>query len=351
VAAVNATLQVGSISRAAIARELAGREAPQVAVRPRRHRITRRRIQLRLEDIEYLRERMVGFQAISTGAWFRRDQVVFQNQQANVAIDAVSQDYLLTSGRSMVQGRFFNATDFAKYRPVVVINQVLAEELFPDANPINQRIYGRNMVYVVVGVMETKVRFEGDRPQMKILTIEDVVFLAVENNRDIKNAYLDRIIQRGDLEIAEDKFVPNLTPQLSIDALRNSVSSSNTDTRNADISAEVYSRIPTGGELRVQWRGTGQNQETNPLTGGDENSLTQNLQLSFEQPLFRGFGIDVNRASMEIARLNEANNILALKSTIVNTITNAIQRYRVLLRAQEQLKIGQLALESAKRQL
>jgi len=70
-----------------------------------------------------------------------------------------------------------------------------------------------------------------------------------------------------------------------------------------------------------------------------------------EQPLFRGFGIDVNRASIEIARLNEANNILALKSTIVNTITNAIQRYRALLRAQEQLKIGQLALESAKRQL
>ncbi|MBO1348718.1 MAG: TolC family protein [Hormoscilla sp. GUM202] len=183
------------------------------------------------------------------------------------------------------------------------------------------------------------------------LTIEDVVFLAVENNRDIKNAYLDRIVQRGDLEIAEDIFVPNLTPQFSIDSRRNAVGASNTDTRNAEISAEVSSRIPTGGELRVQWRGTGQNQETNALSGVDENSLTQNLQLSFEQPLFRGFGIDVNRASIEIARLNEANNILSLKSTIINTITNAIQRYRALLRAQEQLKIGQLALESAKRQL
>jgi len=184
VAAVNATLQVGSISRAAIAQELAGREAPQVAVRPRRNRITRRRIELRLEDIEYLRERMVGFQAISTGAWFRSDQVVFQNRQANVAIDAVSQDYLLTSGRSMVQGRFFNGTDFAKYRPVVVINQVLAEELFPDANPINQRIYGRNMVYVVVGVMETKVRFEGDRPRLK-MWIPLSVRTAVTGRRNI----------------------------------------------------------------------------------------------------------------------------------------------------------------------
>jgi len=183
------------------------------------------------------------------------------------------------------------------------------------------------------------------------LTIEDVVFLAVENNRDIKNAYLDRIVQRGDLEIAEDKFVPNLRPQFSIDGRRNAVGASNTDTRNAEISAEVSSPIPTGGELRVQWRGSGQNRETNALGAGDENSLTQNLQLSFDQPLFRGFGIDVNRASIEIARLNEANNILSLKSTIINTITNAIQRYRALLRAQEQLKIGQLALESAKRQL
>ena len=184
VAAVNATLQVGSISRAAIAQQLAAREAPQVAVMPRRNRITRRRIELRLEDIEYLRERMVGFQAIGTGAWFRSDQVVFQNRQANVAIDAVSQDYLLTSGRSMVQGRFFNATDFAKYRPVVVINQLLAEELFPDANPINQRIYGRNMVYVVVGVMETKVRFSGDRPQLK-MWIPLSVRTAVTGKRNI----------------------------------------------------------------------------------------------------------------------------------------------------------------------
>ncbi|HEY9301773.1 MAG TPA: hypothetical protein VIQ31_36490, partial [Phormidium sp.] len=45
-----------------------------------------------------------------------------------------------------------------------------------------------------------------------LLTVSDIVVLALQNNRDIKNAYLERIVQRQDLVVEEDKFVPNFTP-------------------------------------------------------------------------------------------------------------------------------------------
>ncbi|MGK7882546.1 MAG: TolC family protein, partial [Crocosphaera sp.] len=54
---------------------------------------------------------------------------------------------------------------------------------------------------------------------------------------------------------------------------------------------------------------------------------------------------------IEVARLEEGVNIFALKSTLIDTITDTIETYLSLLQAQEQVKIQQLALNNAKRQL
>jgi outer membrane protein TolC len=182
------------------------------------------------------------------------------------------------------------------------------------------------------------------------LTLSDVVVLALENNRLIKSAYLERIAQRQDLEVAQDKFAPNFTPTVSIAIAQ--FGSNVITTSNSDISAgtRISVRIPTGGELSFGW--TVNNDSTrdsnNDFLGTiDNDSFSQNLQLSFNQPLLRGAGINVNTASIEIARLTEKSNILALKLTLIDTITNAILGYHELLRTQERLKIEQRALELA----
>ena len=159
------------------------------------------------------------------------------------------------------------------------------------------------------------------------LKLSDIVVLALQNNRTIKNSYLERIAQRQDLAVAEDKFAPDFTPTLSV-SLASSGSSATTTTNEAGLEAKM--KIPTGGELSFG------------LTG---NALTP--KIIFNQPLLRGAGVDVNRASIKTARLTEKSNVLGLKSTLSNTITDAILAYRNLLRAQEQLKIEQLSLKSA----
>ncbi|MBW4681792.1 MAG: ABC transporter permease [Microcoleus vaginatus WJT46-NPBG5] len=175
VAAVSATLQVGSISKAVIQQQLAERDAPHVRLFPWN-------IDLKLEDMEFLRQRIVGLQAISATRWAGSPQTIFQGEEATPSMQAVSQDYLLTSGRQLVVGRFFNPGDFAGYRPVVIIDEFLVEKLFQGKNPLNQRIYADTRPYIVVGVVPTKV--SEDEPEGQLL-LPMSVYSALTGSRDI----------------------------------------------------------------------------------------------------------------------------------------------------------------------
>lgn len=184
-----------------------------------------------------------------------------------------------------------------------------------------------------------------------VLTLSDVVILALENNRPIKNAYLERIAQRQELAVAEDIFNPNLTPTVSVSVAQQGSTSTTTD-GDLGLGATVAVKIPTGGELSFSWATNSQPLSSNSLNiDSNDNPFGQNLQLRFSQPLLRGAGINVNRASIDIARLSEQINILNLKSILINTITEAIVAYRELLRAQEQFRIAQLSLQSARESL
>ena len=168
VTAVSATLQVRSISRAVIAKQLAEREAPQIMLYPRWQRGVPR-YRFRLEDMQFLRQRLVGWQAISSSSWAGSPEAIFLDRKANPYMRAVSEDFLATSGQSLLAGRFFSTTDFENYRPAAVIDSVLGEQLFQKQDPIGQRIYADRRPYFVVGVIESKLEFRGSEPQGEIL--------------------------------------------------------------------------------------------------------------------------------------------------------------------------------------
>ncbi|MCC5615622.1 TolC family protein [Nostoc sp. CHAB 5836] len=177
------------------------------------------------------------------------------------------------------------------------------------------------------------------------IKLADIVVLVLANNRTIKNAYLDRIIQRKDLQVVENKFAPNFTPSLSfrIDQLgADGITSGNP---GLDLDTQVSVKIPTGADVSLGWT------NNNRLSNLNDNGSTQNLSLGFRQPLLRGAGTQINKADIKTARLNEQINIIALKSTLSETITSGILAYRELLQAQERLKIQQLALKNAEESL
>ncbi len=196
VAAVTATLQVGSISRAVIARQMAERDSPQVVVYPESKL-------LQLEDMKFLQKRLLSLQAISASSSPASSQTVFQDEEAkNSSVLGVSQNFLLTSGKQLVKGRFFTRADSASYRPVVVIDQFLADKLFKGQKPTGQRIYVDRRPYIVVGVVKTNPG--NNKAAEGELLIPISVFNALMGNQDIGTIWM-RPRKLEDLKNLEDQ--------------------------------------------------------------------------------------------------------------------------------------------------
>ncbi len=153
VTAVTATLQVGSISRVVIAQRLAEREAPQIRIFPQRGPEPHQRVRLTQAELDFLEERLVGLESMSSLTWVDSDVALFQDREAYPSMLAVTEHYIQTTGKSIVQGRFFSSTDYANFRPVVVIDEQLAAQLFLSQSPIGHRLYIRRQPFIVVGVL------------------------------------------------------------------------------------------------------------------------------------------------------------------------------------------------------
>ena len=166
------------------------------------------------------------------------------------------------------------------------------------------------------------------------LNLKDAINLTLENNRDLKRAYLQRIIDRENLAENRAIYIPQLTPTIGL-----------TDSGNISLKSEVDFLVPTGGRFRVTWDGEVKLENING------NSLSQNFRITFEQPLLRGFGATITNIPIVKAELNEDINILELKTRLIDIVSQTINEYRNLVQAQESLKIAQQALDRAKDQL
>ncbi|MCT7972966.1 ABC transporter permease [Laspinema olomoucense] len=181
VTAVSATLQVRSISTAVIAEEIQKREAPQVQAM----QWSRGGSKLRVEDMRYLKSRLSGVQAIGTSAGIDYEaSIIFEQKEGTASVNAVSEGYLEIAGRSILQGRFFSEADFTSYRSVAVIDAVLREQIFEKINPVGKRIYYNGRLYVVIGLVETKLQYKDEEPSGEML-VPMSLYAALTGRRNI----------------------------------------------------------------------------------------------------------------------------------------------------------------------
>ncbi|MGB0560411.1 MAG: ABC transporter permease [Spirulinaceae cyanobacterium] len=152
VAAASTTLQVQRITAAQIQARLAAREAPQVQAGVW--------LKSSLDDLAAIQAQFPQrVQSVSgtQEVWGR--EVVWRDRRVPARGLAVSQGYFATTGRRILpgQGRPLLTADFSQYRNTVVIDGVMAEQLFAEESPLEQVFYLRGAPYRVVGVMETKL--------------------------------------------------------------------------------------------------------------------------------------------------------------------------------------------------
>ncbi len=173
------------------------------------------------------------------------------------------------------------------------------------------------------------------------LELRDVVVLAVANNTAVRNAYLDRLVQRAARYAEEGIYNPDLTPELvgRLDSRGADGRLSETDSR-LDLGAGVAMLLPTGATANLNWRAA---------LGPFEPE--QAVDLTFQQPLLRDRGAAVTEIPLALARLEERRQQLRFRRTLTQVVTAAIANYRQLLQAQEEVKARQRSLANAERNL
>ncbi|MGF1490069.1 MAG: ABC transporter permease [Prochloraceae cyanobacterium] len=169
VLAVSTPLQVRNISSTLLAKEMASREAPHAIIYPRPNPLTRQMPTLKMADLDFLRVRAKDLRAISTSIQGATEKIFFQDREIQSESRGVSLEFLQTSGRRIIKGRFFSNSDFNNYRPVVIIDEFVAKELFATIDPIGQRIFFQNRPYFIIGVVQQRQNFSRQEPRGLIL--------------------------------------------------------------------------------------------------------------------------------------------------------------------------------------
>ncbi|WP_340618760.1 TolC family protein [Xenorhabdus entomophaga] len=166
------------------------------------------------------------------------------------------------------------------------------------------------------------------------LSLSDAIWLGLRNNYAIRSVYLDRIAQKFDLRVAEDRF----TPKLQLSGRYIAGKNQDANFRKTNLSPKATVLTPLGTRFTLSW--------TRDNTKSGINSVhNDGASITVIQPLLRGAGTDVNNAPVLLAKLQEQTNRLNLKATISDSITQIILSYHALLRAQEQQSLSAASLK------
>lgn len=170
------------------------------------------------------------------------------------------------------------------------------------------------------------------------LSLDEAVALGLRQNRTIRSVYLQRVVERFDLFLAQRAFVP--VGDISAEIVRRRTANGETLSEWAVTPSGAW-RTPLGATAAFVW------DRRQPLQGG-AGGARSTLSLQLRQPLLRGAGVDVNMAPVRIARLQEDINRLRLKATVMDTVTAIVLAYRGLIQAQEQVRLTELSLDRTK---
>lgn len=118
-----------------------------------------RPIRLRLDDVDYLRERMPELEAVHGEVVSWRTALTYGRKTVNGRIIGTS--YVYGEDRkhyAQAGGRFFGPEDEINRRRVVFLGDQLAKDIFGSEPPVGKTLLINNAPYSVIGVMQKKTQ-------------------------------------------------------------------------------------------------------------------------------------------------------------------------------------------------
>ncbi|MEM7065041.1 MAG: ABC transporter permease [Cyanobacteria bacterium P01_B01_bin.77] len=215
VGAVSATLTIQTITREQIDIKLAARDRPFVTPYIWAEEGPEPEIDEAVQ--KSLKDSIAEIRTISSisRVWNVRN-VQYEAQAAEIDARSVSLNYLETTGRRVLQGRFFDQADAEQYRPVVLIDEKLSEHLFQGQSPLNKAIYASGNRFVVIGVIETKSNSEWEPEGELWLTETFASVLSGGYRWDQLQISAHSLTQIGTLSEAIEAFLLDSYPQAEV---------------------------------------------------------------------------------------------------------------------------------------
>lgn len=192
------------------------------------------------------------------------------------------------------------------------------------------------------------------RPQATApIDLQSAIRAAIEHNYALQFSRLDPVVAEAGVVRAEAAFDYVFFASTEYNSSESEQISSSAfvpsrDERNIwQSSLGLRRQIATGGTLTIQQ----DFQYTDVLTNNPSLTFTPDpawqstLTVRAEQPLLRGFGTDVAREGLLLARNTERDSLANLKAQAINTVLETETAYWELFRARHNLRIVQRLLE------
>jgi outer membrane protein TolC len=186
------------------------------------------------------------------------------------------------------------------------------------------------------------------------LTLAQVRASALSNNLTLRTVLIDPTIAQQDVNVEAAKFDAVFTPSASFSGIRSGAindksSSSDLRARQGSLGAGVSVPLRSGGRANVDL--VTRVSENDPAFVGTGQSYQTDATFSIVQPLLRGFGREVNNASIRVAGYNQQIVESRTKLEVINQLAQADRAYWQLYAARRELQVRQQEYELASEQL
>jgi outer membrane protein TolC len=199
------------------------------------------------------------------------------------------------------------------------------------------------------------VAAQGQAPNVRRLSVDDAVKLALEQNLGIAIERLNPQIEDVAIAQARSYWVPTFSSTLQNNS-QNTPSSSFLSGGQQKIADSRFSTqvgvsqiLPTGANYSFAWN-SARSTSTNLFTNFDP-LLSSNVAFSLSQPLLRNRTIDSYRQQLQTTRKDREAADVSLRATVAETTRSVKNAYWDLAYARENLQAQQQSLDLAKRAL
>jgi outer membrane protein TolC len=212
------------------------------------------------------------------------------------------------------------------------------------------------LLLAAVVVSGTQASVFAQAPEVRRLTAEEAVKLALENNLGVQIARFDPLVQDLSIAQARGAWAPTFNTTLqttSTDTPNNSFLSGAQGLKTSDdrfnTNVGVSQTLSWGGNYSVGWDSA--RSTTTNIFSNFSPQLRSSLSLNYQQPLLRGFGIDAFRQQLLVSEKNREIADVTLRQSVATTTRNVRTAYWDLAFAIASLAVQRQSLDLANQSL